>query len=633
MRKFITSKFEINLSAYNISVVEENHWFSDQFFTKYSFPFELEITDELNEVLGDILNDNSSNIQTFLEGKYVDGDLIEDATLEIEESVNELASVVIRYGLEELPSFSKKLSELPLLQLDVDNIYTHAPTIVNKTYPEVVYNFPQIYTEKIKTGAEGEEGWEDFDRKINNYENGAFLENYVDLQTNKPVNINIIQPLPYVLYIFKKGFESAGFNLVGGSVLDNEYFKKMLLFADTDYFKEFPSESLPVKINSDEYYSLSEPLYLETPDPVLGVYRDFSVKKFIPITKKGRYRITGKLYFRNISYRFYHGFGIQHNWTRNTPPFVLYDVLDSEISEGATSLGYNVEIDLIFTTPLDSIDNSIYFWMDGVYTPDTLVFDLEITPLFYYDVNNQPINILNQLSDIDLTKAVPDMTFGDFLKAFKNWYNLDFNLEGNNVYMNFIEDNINYKNAFDLSKTEILRPQNKYHIGKSFVLKFQDIEDERFSYKQVFQSKDEVKYSEISKDDKTEEITVQALPLPNYQLNENGVTTSFAFEQGESRVFVVLYSGLNQDTLNLTEDPTPLFLENVHRLHWQKWFDFRINARSKTWNFKAYREDIIGLTAKSKIFAYGRIMIVKSLTLDEVKPDLYDVEIEAHTLK
>jgi hypothetical protein len=51
MRKLIHSKFELDLSPFKISDTEENNWFSDSFFTKYSFPFGVDLTDDLDVAL------------------------------------------------------------------------------------------------------------------------------------------------------------------------------------------------------------------------------------------------------------------------------------------------------------------------------------------------------------------------------------------------------------------------------------------------------------------------------------------------------------------------------------------------------------------------------------------------------
>src|SRR5690606_19649942 len=124
MRKFIHSNFELDLSAYKITDTAENPWITGKFFAKYSFPFEIELTDE-NDISFGFVSHHNSGAETIYEGMYIHGDTMERAVLEIEEC-GKLLSVTLRYGFEEFPSFNKKLAELPLLDIEVASIYTHA---------------------------------------------------------------------------------------------------------------------------------------------------------------------------------------------------------------------------------------------------------------------------------------------------------------------------------------------------------------------------------------------------------------------------------------------------------------------------------------------------------------------------
>ena len=51
---------------------------------------------------------------------------------------------------------------------------------------------------------------------------------------------------------------------------------------------------------------------------------------------------------------------------------------------------------------------------------------------------------------IDLTRAVPNLNFVDFIKVVKNWFNYDLNVVGKVAVMNPIENEINYQNTIDL---------------------------------------------------------------------------------------------------------------------------------------------------------------------------------------
>lgn len=618
MRKFITSKFELDLSGYKMQTVDENHWFSDNFFTKYSFPFELNVTDELNVQLGNITDDNSQDIETYYEGIYVDGDTMEKAILEIEESpVSTLLSATLRYGFEELPSFNKKLSELSLYQNTVDNIYTHAANVITKTWPEVNYNFPQIHTDQIDTD---NETWFAFEKKLNNYVSGAFVQNYIDTGDNLYYNKNIMQPLAYVLHIFARGFADDGYVLAGGDVYENPIFKKMLLFGDVDYYSSFPSESLELLVKSNEYIS-------SNPDsPRYGYF--FSNR--VDINKKGRYKIIGQCRKTTTPREAEFRIEIYYRTIKFTDNIMISEIAREEFGDVGL-VTYEIEYD--FDTINDSSEDYLIF---TTYSQDFdgYVWDISITPIFLYDSIGVGIPTINNLNEVNLKRAVPDITFGDFVKTFKNWYNIDFTIVDKNIFINFIESEINYKNAINLEDFQELEKKRKFNKGISFELSFNteiDAKQFPYTYKKAFQSQNLISYGTYKTDDKTQKISIDGLPLP--LANRSGINTAHAFEDNNSKVFTVLYSGLNSSDLNLTENPAPMLLDAVHAAHWRNWFDLRINGTNYTWNFKAYTEDMIGLKARGKIYAYGRYFVVKTINKTELSEDLFDVEIQCVSIR
>jgi hypothetical protein len=117
MRKLIHSKFELDLTPFKVSDTEENNWFSDSFFTKYSFPFNIDLTEDL-DVAFDFISFYNSSPQTYYELLYIHNNRIEKAIFEIE-SYQDNLSASLRFGFEQLPSFDKKLSELSLDKFDL----------------------------------------------------------------------------------------------------------------------------------------------------------------------------------------------------------------------------------------------------------------------------------------------------------------------------------------------------------------------------------------------------------------------------------------------------------------------------------------------------------------------------------
>ena len=189
---------------------------------------------------------------------------------------------------------------------------------------------------------------------------------------------------------------------------------------------------------------------------------------------------------------------------------------------------------------------------------------------------------------------------------------------------------INYEDAIDLSEFETF-PERTYIKGISFLLKYQDANNEINNHTKVIFDDDGIKTSGFTENDKTNTIEIESFPLKN-EFKE-GVQTAYAVESEKQKMYTVLYGGLNSDGLNLTEDVGPILIPNLVENYYNDWFRFRINGIGYKFTFNCYIEQIKSLTAKNKIFNFGRYFIIKTLIKRQVKKDLNEVEIDCFTLK
>jgi hypothetical protein len=617
-RKLIASNFEIDLSEKKLAVQRDNHWFAEDFFTKFSLPFEIMLTPELDQALGYLSRPNSSNKTTVVECKYYHGNIVEDAILEIE-GKSETLTCNLRFGYDQLPSWSKKLSELPLHRFELPegvSIYEHAETIIPQSYPDVDYNFPQIHTDKIDV--ENDENYFAFEKIINNRKSGAFLTNEVLEEGGDSVtyNRNIMQPLVHWLYLLKQGFADAGL-VLEGEILTDEKLRKKWIFGDVDYATSVAQDSIQeIKMSEDfsETGVISGTPFLVSP---------FQFNKYLStltITNPGRYRIVGKIklysiqnYISNavIKYR------NQVIWSSNTP-FQLF-------------VGtYTYNVDVVFDTLADLLANTITIESFQRKTEDKIIWDLSINPVRLHDESGEPIPTLINKNEIDLTKAVPDITFGDFVKLNKHWYNYTLDVVGNKAIMNKIQNKIKTHNAVDLSMFEKKTPKIYYQKGISFHMKFADVETKDYKFLEVFHSQEGVKNSSFKTDEKTVSIEINGLPLP--LLMRNNVQTAHAFETNASKVYAVIYDGLTAGS-NLAQSNNDYLLPVVHETDFKEWFDFQINSEEIHDAFICDASKLLEFTPQSIVWMYGKYHIVKTINDTEVKPGIFDVEYELVSLE
>lgn len=611
MKKFVCSEFELDLSSYNVTTQEENFWFTDRIFAKRTLPFEITLTSDIDMVLGFISFPNSTNIQTLFEGYYFENGEKYVAIFEVEEFESDL-SVSIVFGFDEFPNFSKKLSELPLDKFEVDNIYEHAVGIISQSWPQVNYNFPQIHTDKINTD---EDIWFAFEKIINNYKNGAFLINEVDTEEDITYNRQIMQPLPYLLHILTKGFEDAGYELAG-DVLDDPSFKKMCIYADVQYYTTNEQETLSIFKMSEDFTETGEIIVTRPPHQFRLQFNRYNYT--YAIEHPGKYRIIG-----TIKLRLFSQLGPIPFFRIKYRDQVLFYYQFTNVASSQLTITRNV--DIVFETLADILPNEIVIESYQGASTEVLIVSLDINPIRLHDTSGEAIPTILNPNQVDLVRSVPDMTFGEFFMIIKNWFNLDLTPSGTKAVINFVQEEIKKGKIIDLSETEVKKPRRKFNKGISFLLQFNETDSKDYTYLPVFQSASGISNNGYVKNDKTIEIPINALPLP--LMLRNDVQTAHHFDSDTSKLYVVLYDGLTAG-LNLAKNPDEIMIPKVHERHHKKWFDRRINSQNFIWTFLSYYENIRELSRKNQIFAYNQIHLVKNLSKNELKDNLYEIEIE-----
>lgn len=612
MRKIIHSDFELDLSDKKVTTVEQNTWFFDAPVLKYTYPFDFFLSDELDALFG-FPSFHNTQPNTLFDIWHSYHDQLEQGVFEINEINDRTVSAELSLGIDNLPSWDKKLSELPLENLILEEevtIYEHAEEVITETYPAVNYNFPQIHIDKIDTE---DDVWFAFEGLINNRKDGAFLVNEVDTEEDITYNRNIMQPLPYLLHVLQVGAADAQKTL-SGDILEDERLKKTLLYADVAYYTTIAQEVQNVFVMSEDR--------IETGILTGTLTSPESFNKYfvqLDIEQPGKYRLIGKVdvyFFRNF----------QSNLVlkyRNT-------VLRTFSQNGFIALigKVTLNIDVIIETLSDLDPHFITLESTQRISTEKVIFELALNPIRLHDESGEAIPSIINLNQVDLKRAVPDITFGDLVKTISNWFNYDYDVDGDLFVMNKIQDEMNRAVPISMEQYEIKTPLRSFQRGISFLLKFQDIDSEDYQFQPVFHSDQGVTNSSFVTNDKTNTIEINAIPLPF--LVRNGVQTAHAFDSGNAKVMAVLYDGLT-DGKNISQDPSELLLPAVHSSDWFDWFEFRIKAVPYRWRFNAFYEDIKNLTKKSKIYAYGRFHFIKTIQKTEISPDLLEVEIEAES--
>jgi len=616
MRKLIHTNWEIDLSNLKISDREENSAFSDSFSSKITYPFEIDLDNDLDKYFG-FISLYETNPETIYDCYYFHNDKYELAKLEILEVKGRKLSLSYEFGLEQFPNWDKKLSELSLEEFDLPegvSIYEHAETIINQTYPAVNYNFPQIHTDKYSID---DAEWENFKQIINNRNAGVFLENvFSPLNGYQALIKNIVQPFVNPIYLLKKIAEDANFMLNGEILFDSNLIKR-LVFTTKNNLLISPE----YEFNMGHLYK-NHTSFLH---PDFFYYKYYNIIKPEPI-ENGVFRVTGfvRMWKTTDAQNSYFNIFLNGNLIFQTidGDSGNYEDRDIDFTFIANSLDNEIRIEH-FVTSIQGSNSSYPLW------DDELICDLDFFRVGCIDNDGVPYPNLYNEPKINLKKSVPEMTCGEYITQLKNWFNYGFDVFPGKVLMNKISNSIDRTQAISLQEFEAKEPSVKYQSGMSFLHQFADIDSKDYVYKKVFQDRNGFRTENYTVNSKTNVIEVNALPLPN--TSREGVNTAHAVEGNETKLYLVEYDGLVNGQ-NLSKNNTSIFLENCHNEYFFEWLKFRIFAKMFVWDFYSNKANINSMNVKNVIYCYNNYHIIKTLQKTEESPEVFKIEIETETI-
>ena len=598
--KFITEDFEIDLSDSKIGVTEENPRFKDSFWTKYSLPFEVNMDRNFISKLGHYSSLYAKGLKRFHEGYHIFEGKMLKGKLEILDIQGNTLKCQIDSGFEELPNFDKQLADLPLLKLNVPDIYLHAEEVCKKKYPEVSYNFPKLITDEFDLDSEA---YKYFDGIINNrfIRDGVWFFPRNEVVNNQNVaNRNIIHPLPYLLYVLEIGFLDAGF-ILDGDILNDTVLQQRVIYSGSDYFTTGDQKSFKGNIYDLDYTAFTT-----------GYQTTYSKKVYI--NAPGKYRILGRFLLEEGELFTISIPGIIHaDYATNTSVLELSaeneNTREFEVSIEQALAGVTVEFIFKGTAKNNEYDT------DG---NNIGVGQYAINPIRTYSLDGEPIPFLFNENKVDLTRAVPEMSFGELVTMVKNWRNYDLVFDGSRIYMNKIKIDRSV-DPVDFTDFEIEKPLRKFTDKQSFIIKFpsNDLAD----FDNIYFDENGYVLNGLPNSN-TSEITINgfANPLATFR-----GTTSAKVINDSNVLQLINYDGLNASGLNHATNP-----EGLHGVvlaeELKPWFVNRVTSLGFQWTVIVPKYKVRNIDIRTEVYCYGKRQWFKTITKNQLTPDVYSIE-------
>ena len=613
--KFFTERGVLDFSSKKISVQESNSRLSDKTLTKFTFPFEFYMDEDFISQFGDYRSHESHHLVKSMKGYLLFEGRVHEAVLDIESIEGDYMTVQIDFGFDHLPNYDKKLSELPLEKFKVQDIYRYAIEICGKKYPETNFNFPRIHTTKYdpKTVM-----WDAFE----GYYNHTILKNGVlemarnvfpTEQNNWTIdNVNIIHPCPHVLYLLKVGFADAGYSLAG-DILSDENLAQRWVFSGTQYFRNKWIEVKEYKLKLEDYDRTEEyPVYASDAGGVdyVAYYNQVAYYRRVYVLEHDdNYRLdfyfpmAGKLKVK------YQGKELFNGYFFNGKSVYLRDVV----------AGSEVEVEIEY-------EDRDYISLKGE------LMSLRIRSSKGIEgksdgVNVEETKIVENENMVDLTRAVPNMTFSEFVGIIQNWFNYDLQIVDKTVYMNLIgrEEPPVPK---DFRKFEIKRPKRTLLTERSYLLKFPQMDKGYELDSMYYDRHGAVLNGEAGKETSVIEINGYAMPVA--KAKEYHTATAQVKKDSDSILALVYYDGL-RDGINNAGNPPGCHFPELFGNNWEKWLSQRMNSEVYQWKFMAYMEDMREFSVSDYLYCYHKRHLIKTLNKDKISENTYEVEITTET--
>jgi len=477
----------------------------------------------------------------------------------------------------------------------VPDIHIYAKEVAAKTWPETNFNFPRIYSKKY----DSDESFNDFDGYYNDLlpDGSEMKRNYID-GGGTPRNINIIHPCVHPIYILMKGFSDANLELEG-DILTDPVLQKKWVFSGTEYFSRFSQKRYGLDVNGDDFVS----------------YNGFVATYINSLTveKKGKYKIVGYFNAKGIG-------------SDNLSSIRMNGILIWQIGSH-----YTQEQDLFFNIDLNiENDNTVltFFHRRGYSSAASTVIHVDLIGDELIASDTVDTGVITNKNEIDLARAVPDMTFGEYFTKIKNWLNYDLDIIDNRAIMNRIATE-EITGVKDFTAFEGAKPKRTFLNQRSWLMKFADLDGEEKKDSMYFDNNGP-KLNGTEKED-TNVIEIDGYVLPQRLPKENGYNTAYVLKDSSTTLALVDYDGLKNGQNN-ANNATDCDFPQLFESHWKNWLKLRLNGQEFNWTKIVNAEQFSQFSIKNFIYAYNNVHIIKNWSKNKLNRELYSVEFTTETV-
>lgn len=408
-------------------------------------------------------------------------------------------------------------------------------------------------------------------------------------------NKNVMVPCPYLLEMIAHGYKSAG-KKVRGNLFEHEKLKKAIYIPE-NYMEVFKGSTF-------DSFQFDRPTRNEEEGNIAyGIYEKIYTLNFL-----GSYNLKINL---NLDPVFASYFSLKVIQVTIDPynDIVLYEA-------SSTNNRVNISEEIII-----NVDTLAQF--------DNLKIELKLKNYsgsisqynsFEYSFQEGRLNTFP--NSYSLANFMPDLTFGEFINAIKNWLNLEIKPIEDYVYINFVKDEIAAFNIVNHSHLEAIKPKKKRNTDRVFKLIYTNKKEVMVDYSGQI-------YSDVEK--RNHDIIKIEMEVQDAIVEQNhGVVTGVYPEDPDGMLFA-LYNGLksNQNICIDKINNSSLRVEDIYEEFWREWLMTRTNNFTFKDRFIAHESEILNM--RTFIFKYNQRLLPILYNKKRTMSEYWDVEMQAES--
>lgn len=572
---FTTPDIQLDLSHVQLSIQEENSFFKDGFFTKFTFPFSIDITPKMRAFLGDHSHINASEIPTTFEGWFNFEGNMHKANLQILSVQENTMQVQIDYGFDELPEMNLNISEIPFPE------YASIGQANNQHY-----RFPTLHYDRFLNA----DFFDGFSHRINaRNQNGTFLENDYsfsgyDLDTAiaqaKVRNKNYIQPMPYLIYVLEQAAKNLGYTLAG-DILEDNLLKNQLIYKPMKPYTYNDQQEYDFEVDRSDGAPEIQTFEMEL-NP--GEYR-LNDNKFSTILRA----VVIKHVETNEGLSFY---------TQTGHGFLRFLVNKQHKNKKYALIVEKSKIDFSHISIKPSKND---------YTSDT------------YNMPSYPL--ISKIDAWDIRSLLPEITLGDLFNSLKTIFSYYVEIKENKLYINKMRNDTSQ--AKDMRHCEVKFPNIVYPQRETMTYIFPQIKGYELPAIVVNQHGITTKHiakKENSSQENETELKFYTLPY---------ITPTMQKSIGEDETVLILVKDTNTSyTPSQYDSRYPKGFHSGDLAEYMKNHNFKLmNNKQIEWSVIDKRASWKQVKISDVLFVYNQCLLIKSITKTILNDEFCHIDI------